>query len=55
MATPASRATSVMVGPEWRRLAAFRGAGTNDPSYVLPVFTGNRRCPNKSVSPGCPA
>jgi hypothetical protein len=29
-----------MVGPEWRRLAAFRGAGTIDPSYALPVITG---------------
>ena len=40
MATPASRATSVMVGPEWRRLVAFRGAGTSDPSYALPVIAG---------------
>jgi hypothetical protein len=40
MATPASRATSVMVGPEWRRLAAFRGGGTNLPSYAMPVTAG---------------
>jgi hypothetical protein len=29
-----------MVGPEWRRLAAFRGDGTNDPSYARPVING---------------
>jgi hypothetical protein len=29
-----------MVGPEWRRLVAFRGAGTSDPSYALPVIAG---------------
>jgi len=40
MATPASRATSVMVGPECRRLAGFRGDGTNVPSYSMTLTIG---------------
>jgi hypothetical protein len=35
MATPASRATSVIVGPEWRRFAGFREDGTNVPFYCM--------------------
>jgi hypothetical protein len=51
MATPASRATSVIVGPEWRRFAGFRVGGTEfSPDYIRRLRLHQLET---SVSPDC--